>query len=199
MAELQKERTLILVKPDGVKRGLVGEIITRFEKMGLKVVGMKMAWVDAALAQKHYPESRTELMQAIGNKTLETYEKYGRDPHEEFANIDPIEIGKMVNKWNIDFITSGPVVAMVLEGVHAVENVRLLVGHTLPVYATPGTIRGDFSIDSPALANIKGRSVRNLVHASGNAEEANYEIQLWFREDDLMNPYRRTDEEVMFD
>lgn len=199
MTELQKERTVVLVKPDGVKRGLVGEIISRFEKMGLKIIGLKIVSIDKGMAAKHYPESRTELMEGIGKKTLETYDKYGRDPKEEFGSLDPIEIGKMVNKWNIDFITSGPVVAILLEGVHAVENVRGMIGDTLPVTASPGTVRGDFSIDSPALANIKKRSVKNVIHASGNVEEAKYEEQLWFKKNDVVKNYKRADEEVMFE
>ncbi len=198
MADLQKEKTIVLIKPDGVKRGLIGEVISRFEKMGLKVRAMKMVWVDKSVAAKHYPEDRTELMEAIGKKTLDTYEKYGRDPKEEFGEMTALEIGKMVNKWNIDFIISGPMVAILLEGVHAIDNVRMLAGHTLPVFATPGTIRGDFSIDSPALANVKGRAVHNIMHASGNLEEAKYEEQLWFKKGDLVDDYKRTDEEVMF-
>lgn len=199
MADLQKEKTVVLVKPDGVKRGLVGDVIARFEKMGLKILAMKMIWVDKEIAQKHYPESRTDLMKAIGQKTLDTYEKYGRDPKEEFADLKPEVIGKMVNKWNIDFIISGPVVAILLEGVHAIDNVRTLAGHTLPVFAQAGTVRGDYSIDSPALANIKKRAVRNIIHASGNVEEAKYEEQLWFRKDDIVDNYKRTDEEAMFE
>ena len=199
MSDLKKEKTVVLIKPDGVKRGLIGEVITRFEKMGLKIKALKMVWVDKEMAQKHYPESRTELMAAIGKKTLDTYAKYGRDPKEEFANLDPVAIGKMVNKWNIDFITSGPVIAILLEGIHAIDNVRMLAGHTLPVFATPGTIRGDYSIDSPALANVKGRAVHNIIHASGNTEEAKYEEQLWFRKQDIVDNYKRTDEEVMFE
>jgi len=199
MSDLQKERTIVLVKPDGVKRGLIGEVISRFEKMGLKILAMKMIWADKKLAAEHYPESRTELMIGIGKKTLETYEKYGRDPKEEFGNMTPEEIGKMVNGWNIEFITSGPVVAILMEGAHAIDNVRALAGNTLPVFATPGTIRGDYSIDSPALANVKKRAVRNIVHASGNAEEAKYEEQLWFRKGDIVDEYKRTDEDVMFE
>jgi len=197
MSDLQKERSVVLVKPDGVKRGLVGEVITRFEKMGLKVIALKLIWVDKSLAEKHYPESRKELMKAIGEKTLKTYEKYGRDPKEEFGNIDPEKIGEMVNKWNIDFITSGPVVAILLEGAHAIDNIRMIAGNTLPVFAEPGTIRGDYSIDSPALANAKKRAVRNIVHASGNVEEAKYEEQLWFRNEEIYD-YKRADEDVMF-
>jgi nucleoside-diphosphate kinase len=198
MSQLRKERTVVLVKPDGVMRGLSGEIITRIEKMGLKIVAMKMIWIDKDLAAKHYPKSRTELMEAIGQKTLETYAKYGKDPKEEFGEKSALEIGQMVNDWNMDFITSGPVVAMLIEGLHAVENVRGLIGHTLPVNATPGTIRGDYSVDSPALANEKKRAVKNLMHASGNAEEAKYEEQLWFRQEEIYD-YKRTDEDVMFE
>lgn len=195
--DIMKEHTVVLIKPDGVKRGIVGEIITRFEKTGLKIVALKLIWVDKDIATKHYPEARTELLKGIGQKTLDTYAKYGRDPKEEFDSIEPVEIGKIVNKWNIDLITSGPVVAIVLEGPHAIENVRMIVGNTLPVFAVPGTIRGDYSVDSPALANARKRAVKNIVHASGNAEEAKYEEQLWFRKPEIQN-YKRSDEDVMF-
>lgn len=184
---LHQERTVVLVKPDGVKRGLVGRVLTRFEEAGLKIVGMKLVWVDRELAEKHYPESRTELLKGIGEKTLATYEKYGRDPEEDLGTKDALELGKMVNKWNIDFVTEGPVVALLLEGLHAIDNVRMVAGNTLPVFANPGTIRGDFSIDSPALANAEKRAVRNIIHASGNIEEAKYEEQLWFRNDEIQD------------
>lgn len=191
------ERTVVLVKPDGVKRGLVGEIISRFEKIGLKLIAMKMVWVDKDMVAKHYPESRTELLKGIGEKTLKTYAKYGKDANEELGTMDPLKIGKMVNDWNIDFLSSGPVVAILLQGAHAIDNVRMAVGDTLPTFAAPGTIRGDYSIDSPALANATKRSVHNMIHASGNIEEAKYEEELWFRKEEIYN-YRRTDEEVMF-
>lgn len=192
------QRSVVLVKPDGVKRGLVGDIIHRFEKAGLKLVAMKMIWVDKDIVEKHYPESRTELMEAIGKKTLEAYEKYGKDPHEEMGTKDAAEIGRLVNKWNMEFLSSGPVVAMILEGAHAIESIRMMVGHTLPLMAQPGTIRGDYSIDSAALANDRKRSVRNLIHASGNEEEARYEVELWFHDHEIYR-YRRVDEGVMFE
>ena len=195
--DITKERTVVLLKPDGVKRGLVGEVLNRFEKMGLKIVALKMVWVDKDMAQQHYPDSRTELMRGIGEKTLKTYEKYGRDPHEEFGTLEPEAIGRMVNQWNIDFITSGPVVAVLFEGLHAIDNVRMVAGNTLPVFAESGTIRGDYSVDSPALANRDKRAVRNIIHASGNVEEAKYEAQLWFRNDEI-HTYTRADEAVMF-
>jgi nucleoside-diphosphate kinase len=97
----------------------------------------------------------------------------------------------------MDLLTSGPVVAILLEGIHAIDNVRMTVGNTLPAFAQPGTIRGDYAIDSPALANAQKRSVRNLVHASGNLEEAKYEAELWFRADEI-HDYKRSDQDVMF-
>ena len=112
------EKSLVLVKPDGVQRGLVGEIIGRFEKAGLKLVAMKMVWVDRELVGKHYPESRTELLTGIGEKTLKTYAEYNKDAKAELGTDDPYEIGKLVNNWNKDALSSGPVVAMVLEGNH---------------------------------------------------------------------------------
>jgi len=191
------EQSLVLVKPDGVKRGLVGDITSRFEKSGLKIIAMKMVWVDKDFAGKHYPDARTELLKGIGQKTLETYEKYGKDPNEDLGTMDPLEIGKMVNQWNMEFLSSGPVVAILLEGPHAIENVRMVVGATLPVFADPGTIRGDYSLDSPALANERKRAVHNMVHASGNTEEAEYEKQLWCHNEEIQD-YKRVDEDIMF-
>ncbi|MFH0853641.1 MAG: nucleoside-diphosphate kinase [bacterium] len=196
--EFHKERTVVLIKPDGVKRGLVGEVTQRFEKVGLKIIAMKMVWIDKDMAAKHYPDDRTELLIGIGNKTLDAYKKYGMDPNEELGTMEPLEIGKMVNNWNMDFLTSGPVVAILMEGNHAIDNVRMMAGHTLPVFAEPGTIRGDYSIDSPALANQRKRTVRNIIHASGNEEEAIYEAQLWFHEAEI-HDYKRTDEQTMFE
>lgn len=197
MKELQ-EKTVVLVKPDAVKRGLIGEIVSRFEKAGLKIVALKMVWVDRTLAGKHYPNSRTALLKGMGQKTLDTYKKYGLDPNESLGTMDPLAIGKMVNNWNMDFLTSGPVVAILLSGLHAIDNVRMIAGNTLPTFANPGTIRGDYSVDSPALANSRKRAVRNLVHASGNLEEAKYEEELWFKKLDIQD-YRRAEEEVMFE
>jgi len=193
-----KERTLVLLKPDSVRRGIAGEIISRFEKSGLKIVGLKMIWVDDELVKKHYPSDREEFLIGMGKKTLETYAKYGKDPNEELGTMDPKEIGLLVNGWNIEFMSSGPVIAVVLEGFHAIDNVRRLAGFTIPSAANPGTIRGDYSVDSNDVANGLKRSVRNIVHASGNPEEAKYEIELWFRENEIFS-YNRADESVMFE
>lgn len=175
------ERTLVILKADAVQRGIIGEIIARFEKMGLKIVGMKMLVPDNELANKHYPVDRREFIEGMGKKTLENYAEQGKDPVAEFGHADPHKIGLQVQKWLVDFITSGPVLAMVLEGPHAVELVRKVVGHTLPAKAQPGTIRGDYSFDSSALANERKRPIRNLIHASGSREEAEFEVDLWFK------------------
>lgn len=191
------EKTVVLVKPDGVKRGLVGEILTRFERVGLKIIALKMVWVDRKMAAKHYPNSRAALLRGMGEKTLETYKKYGLDPGESLGTMDPLKIGRMVNNWNMDFLSSGPVIALLLQGLHAIDNVRMIAGNTIPTFAQPGTIRGDYSVDSPALANHRRRAVHNIIHASGNLQEAKYEEELWFRKQEIQE-YKRAEEEVMF-
>jgi nucleoside-diphosphate kinase len=190
------ERTLVVLKPDAVARGLSGTILSRFERVGLKIVGMKLVTAPDELVQKHYPEDREELWVGIGNKTLENYKTLEMDPKKSLGTDDPKEIGKMVRVWLMDYIKDGPVLALVLEGPHAVELVRKMCGHTLPLLSAPGTIRGDFSFDSSYLANSAGRPIKNLMHASGNVEEANYEIPLWFSKEEL-HSYERVEEKAM--
>ena len=187
------QQTVVLVKPDGVKRGLVGEILTRFEKVGLKIVAMKLVWVDADLVGKHYQDNN-EYHRVVGVKTLETYQKYGVDVGETLGTSDPLEIGKLVRKWNMEFLSSGPVMAMVLEGENAVDVVRKMTGHTFGQVALPGTIRGDLAMESAQGANLKKKSVYNLIHASGNAEEAEFERKLWFHEKEIYT-YKRVGED----
>lgn len=190
------EQTLVVVKPDGVVRGLTGRIVARFERIGLKVVAAKMMQVEKDLAEKHYPKDRDELWEGIGNKTLENYKEEGVDPMEALGTADAKEIGHMVRVWLHEYISEGPVFAFVLEGPHAVELVRQVVGHTLPLKAAPGTIRGDFSFDSSVVANEKKRPIRNLIHASGNREEAEFEVALWFKENEIVS-YKRAEEAAM--
>jgi len=196
MQDIRKERTLVFLKPDGVQRGLVGEVVGRFERAGLKVVGMKMLWPDRPLLDRHYPKDEG-FLKAIGGKTKEAFAGYGLDVKKEAGTDDALEIGRQVRGWLIDYVSSGPIVACVLEGIHAVSVVRKLVGDTLPYRAAPGTIRGDFSVDSPTVANLMKRPVRNLIHASGSVEEASMEIPLWFRKEELYD-YPRADERAMF-
>lgn len=196
LESIRRERTLVFLKPDGVQRGLVGEIIQRFERAGLKLVGMKMVWPTRDLLARQYPKDET-FLKTIGGKTKEAFASYGLDVKRETGTDDPLEIGGQVRGWLIDYISSGPVVAFVVEGIHAVTVVRKLVGDTLPYRAAPGTIRGDFSTDSPTMANLATRPVRNLIHASGSVEEAVAEILLWFRDAELY-AYERADERAMF-
>jgi nucleoside-diphosphate kinase len=181
------ERTLVVLKPDAVQRGLAGEIIGRFEKIGLKIIGAKMFKPDQDLGNKHYPKERREWVEGLGNNTLRSYKEQGLDVKQQFGSEDPHAIGLIVHKWLVDFISSGPVLAMILEGPHAIGVVRKLIGSTTPETADPGTIRGDYSFDSPAAANAGQRPIRNLVHASGNKEEADFEINLWFGADELFD------------
>ncbi len=148
------ERTLVLLKPDAVARGLVGRVITRFEESLLKIVATKMVWMDADLARRHYFDLEERFGPAVFNAMAE-------------------------------FMESGPVIALILEGVEAVATTRKLVGSTYPDQAPPGTIRGDFAHMSKAYANERGIAVANLVHASGSVEDAAHEIDVWFAKDEI--------------
>lgn len=187
---------MVLIKPDGVKRGLIGEITRRIEQRGLKVIALQMFQATKEQLTKHYSDS-PENLKAMGDKTLATYQKYGMDPAKEISTADPVEIGRKVHGWITEFMTSGPLVKMIVQGLHAVEMVRKLVGNTMPSQAEMGTIRGDYSVDSAVLANAQKRGIRNLVHASGNIAEAEAEINLWFKESEI-HSYKRAEEDIMF-
>ena len=175
------EKTLVLIKPDGVARGLIGKIISRFEDAGLKIIAMKMIWADEKLAENHYFLDN-DWAKNVYEKTKKTRESAG----EPFPFKDPIAYGKLIQSWNKNFLKEGPVIAMVIEGPHAVEIVRKMVGATEPRQASPGTIRGDFAaIESYALANDKERVLRNLIHASDSQQSAQREIELWFAEKEI--------------
>jgi nucleoside-diphosphate kinase len=182
------------MKPDAVKRGIVGEILHRFERAGLKMVAVKLVQADRELARKHYPDS-VEWKQIVGQRTIDDCEKYGIDLMENMGTTDPVKVGDIVKKWNEDFLVSGPVLAIVFEGVNAIERVRSLCGSTIPVKAAPGTVRGDFSLDSAISANRRQRTVYNLIHASGTVEEAKTEIALWFKPEEILS-YRRVHEDL---
>ncbi len=171
------ERTLIVLKPDAVKRGLIGEVLGRFEKIGLKVIGMKMMVPTKELVTTHYSD---DLIPIVGNKTKQDWDTYGVE-YTDSAE----EIGSMIVEATRDFMRSGPVVAAVLEGGHAVEVVRKLVGSTGPKDSAPGTIRGDLAHLSLGRASIQKKGAANLIHASGNVAEAKQEIVLWFKPEEL--------------
>lgn len=186
----KKERTYVMIKPDGVKKGLTGEIISRFEQRDLKIVALEMFQPTKEQIDNHYPKDEAWIRR-VGQKTLGTYEKYGLDAVTQLGTADDLEIGKMVRVWLVDYMISAPLVRMVVEGVHAVDMVRKICGVTLPYLADMGTIRGDFSADSPAVANSEKRAVMNLVHASETAAEAEHEIKHWFGDRSVIFDYSR--------
>ncbi len=161
------ERTLLIIKPDGVERGIVGKIINRFEDAGLKIVGIKMKWVDKNFAEKHYTEDLAKRR------------------------------GEHVRKWMTEYLSEGPVVAIVLEGLHAIETVRKICGSTEPRTALPGTIRGDFGHTSYEWADAKKKGIRNVIHASGDKKDADYEIPLWFSKEE-MHSYKTVHERHVY-
>lgn len=179
-----EEYTVVLVKPDGVRKRVIGNVVSRFERVGLTLRAAKFIWVDKIHAGKHY-QDKNSYHKTVGIKTLENYEKYGLDPLESLGTKDPVKIGKLMRKWNMDFISSGPVFAMIWEGPGAISLVRKMVGNTFPYDASPGTIRGDYSLDSSFNANVNRRPAQNIVHASGNEQEAVFERKLWFKEKEI--------------
>lgn len=189
MTHLKEEKTFLMIKPDGVRKGLIGEIIRRVEQRDLKIVAIEMFQPTKEQIDGHYPKDEA-WVRRLGQKTLSTYQKYGLDPAEILGSSEDFEIGKMVRGWLVDFMVSAPLVRMVVQGLHAVDMVRKIVGPTIPSTAEMGTIRGDFSVDSPALANSEKRAVFNLVHASETPEEAAHEIKHWFGENPVFD-YRR--------
>ena len=190
----REELTFLMIKPDGVRRGLLGEIVRRVEQAGLKVVGIKMIRPTHKEVDNHYPKD-SKWITRLGEKTLATYEKFGFRAEKELGTAKAEKIGPVVRRWLIDFMTSAPVVIIAIKGVHAVAMVRKLAGSTMPADAALGTIRGDFSVDSAAAANREKRAVYNLVHASETEAEARHEIKHWFGRD-VIHDYRRTDDEV---
>ena len=173
------EQTLAIIKPDGVQRGLVGDIIHRFERAGLKIIGMKMEWADKEMVGKHY-EDNHDYLKSVGQKALEAAASRGETMKET-----ALEIGQRVRKSNMRYMAVGPVVAFVLEGNTAVQTVRNIIGGTNPLTADIGTIRGDLTIDDFTQADREKRSTRNLMHASGTVAEAQREIPLWFSKKEL--------------
>jgi len=162
------EKTLILIKPDGVKRGLIGEILSRLERTGLKIVAMKMVHIDKEFAGKHY-----------------TYEDIA------------VRRGEKVRNQLIDFITSAPVIAAVIEGVESIAVVRKLCGDTEPKKSPPGTIRGDYCHHSYTYCNERDIAIQNVIHASANSEDAERELPLWFNAEEFVT-YKKVDEECHF-
>lgn len=186
------EQTLVIIKPDGVQRGLVGDILGRFERAGLKIVAMKMVWPEKELVGKHYTGDE-KYNTEVGEKAL----KNAKD-HGETIDGTPLEIGLRIREMNIRYLSTGPVLAMVLEGNTAIQSVRNIIGGTNPLTADIGTIRGDFTIDDFAQADAETRAVRNLMHASSEPDEAKREVALWFTKDEI-SEYQTVMDKVLHD
>lgn len=189
----KKERTLVIIKPDGVQRTLIGEIIKRHERIGLKLIGMKMLVAAPEHIEKHYTLDPVGLLKTAEN-TIKGYKEKGLVPPSENKE----EIAKNILDGLKKFMTSGPIIAMVWEGANAVKLVRKMVGIAEPLSSAVGTIRGDFVLDSYAMADSDMRAVRNLIHASGNLEEAKNEIEHWFKNEELID-YRLIQDEILYD
>ncbi len=190
----QKERTLVIIKPDGVQRTLIGEIIKRYERVGLKLVGLKLVVPTPEKAKEHYMVGGEEWLENVGKKAAAAYEKKG----EKSPYATPRENGLAILEANAKYMSSGPVVAMVWEGNQAIGLVRKITGGTEPLSSDVGTIRGDYTLDSYGLADSDKRSIRNLIHASGELDEAKKEIEIWFNKDELLN-YRLVAEQILYD
>lgn len=187
------ERTLVIIKPDGIQRSLIGEIIQRFERVGLKLVGLKMMVPTAEQVEKHYMLD-PNWKRMVGEKAIESYIKKGAKP----PSTDPLKVGQQVIDRLKKYFTSGPVVAMVWQGAHVVSVVRKIVGATEPLSSIVGTIRGDFVLDSYIMADTDDRAIRNLIHASGSPVEAENEVKHWFLKGETHN-YRLVQEQILYD
>ena len=189
------EQTLVIIKPDAVQRVLVGEIIGRFERVGLKIIAMKMVQADAAMIERHYSLD-PEWKRKVGEKVLKN--KKGNADTDTFSEEEAIAAGTPILKQLMRFMTAGPIVPIVLEGSHAVGLTRKLVGGTEPFLSDVGTIRGDFVLDSYALADGASRAIRNAIHASSDSEEAEKEVALWFRPEEILT-YETAHERILYD
>ena len=193
MKHPKEERTLIIIKPDGVQRNLVGEIISRFEKVGLKIAAMKMIVPTPEHVEAHYTLDPNWRI-ITGEKSIKAYTDRGQ---KHPVSDNPMEVTAVILRKLKAYIASGPVIPMVFEGAHAVEVVRKIVGGTEPRGAVVGTIRGDFVLDSYAMADSDDRSVRNLIHASGTVPEAEKEIKHWFKKEEIID-YKIVMEEILY-
>lgn len=192
--DIKKERTLVIVKPDGVQRTLIGEIIRRYERSGLKMVALKMVVPTPEMATAHYMVGGEEWLVNVGKKAAAAYEKKGqKSPYDDFR-----ENGLAILSANATYLASGPVIAMVWEGHQSVGIVRKITGGTEPLGSDVGTIRGDFTVDSYQLADTDARSIRNLIHASGTPEEAAAETKIWFSENEILS-YRLIADQILYD
>ena len=192
MEHPKKERSFVILKPDAIQRGLMGDIVGRFERAGLRGVHMEMKVLDEERLWKHYDKDN-EWFEKKGSNIVQNLKDAGREIEKE-----AIEYGKDIIRSLVAFMTAGPVVVMVLEGNSAVGVVKKLVGGTEPTTSDVGTIRGDLTLDSYNIASLDDRAVRNLIHCSDEPSEAEREIALWVDTSAIMK-YRHVNEAILYD
>lgn len=191
---IAEERTLILMKPDVLQRQIVGEILSRFERKGFKMVAVKMVNATKAQVGDHYTADEQYLIET-GEKAKKGAEMRGQD----VSNWNSLEWGKIIRERNIAYLTCGPILAVVLEGPGVIASVRKVLGSTSPADGDVGTIRADYSFDSYALADVVARSTRTMLHASDSSENAQREIKIWFKENEICNNYETVAEKIFYD
>ncbi len=188
---LRREKSLVVIKPDAVMRKLVGELITRFERKGLKIVGLKMVWPSRDLAERHYIDSEEWLVET-GTKTVNSYLEKGVT-----TDLTAREIGLNTRQKLVHHMTAGPVVAMILEGAHSIEVVRKMRGATSPLAASVGTIGFDYTLESYELADAGDWAIKNVIHASDSPENSAREIKIWFKPEEVVD-YDTTIDRVLY-
>lgn len=188
----KKERTFVIIKPDGIQRSLMGEIIKRYERTGLKLVGLKFGLAEEAKFWSHYNKDDAWFLKK-GTKIVEDKKAAGLPVDKE-----PIEYGKDIIRQLVKFMTAGPVLMMVWEGNQAVAVVTKITGTTEPSSSDVGTIRGDFTVDSYGISAVDDRAVRNLIHCSDMPSEAEREIAIWFKPEEMVS-YRLMTETMLYD
>ncbi len=186
------EKTLIIIKPDAVKRGLIGTIVDTFEKVGMKLLAAKMLRPDAQVIKNHYPGTPAWIKE-MGEKTISSFKQSGENVKEKMGTDDTTRLGAFVYERLIKYWQEGPIVVMVWQGPGAIQIARKLRGHTIPLLSQTGTLHSDFSFDSSTLSSGLDRVVKTFVHASGSVEEAEREIKYWFPKTEFKNYEREID------
>lgn len=192
--DIAKEKSLLLIKPDVLQRQIVGEILTRFERKGFKIVAMKMLNATEEQVGEHYTDEESYLI-GVGEKS----KKAAMERGEDVSDWNSLEIGRGFRLKNIKYLTEGPIIAMVLEGYGVINGVRKLLGSTSPSAGDVGTIRDDYSLDAYYLADTLSRSTRTMIHASDSVESAEREIKIWFTEDEICSNYETAAEKIFYD
>lgn len=192
--KLAQERTLVLIKPDVLQRQIVGEIISRFERKGVKITAIKMVNATKEQVGEHYEGKEAYLIE-----TGEKAKKGAIARGEDVSDWNSLEKGKQIRQRNINYLTCGPIIAMVMEGFGVIAQVRKILGSTSPAEGDIGTIRNDYSLDTYALADFIDRSTMTMLHASDSVENAERERKIWFKESEICNDYETGVEKIFYD